>query len=213
MGLSLFALSGGLVIAAVLTTATYRYFYIGINSMVPEVFGSIMLIVIFSAAIWFSAFVQKAVHVRVLDVASDKTNSIVGAALGVAKFFIIGAVFSVAIFYLNCKGNFLPERDAKSYIMNFSKDAMLTTVKMLKMDAHFYDDDPCSSKYKKYLREQQQQQNQNSDNNTDSVDNNNNSNDSSSDNNTNNTTNQNNSDQNNNTDNNQHPIVDDLDNP
>lgn len=210
MGLSLFALAGGLIISGALSRLTYMYFYDGMKTPVPEVFGSIVLATTFAVAIWFSAFVQKAVHVRVLDVASDRTNSIVGSVLGVAKFFIIAAIYSTVILNLNCKGNFLPDRDVNSKIMKFSKFAITRSFKMIRMDYHFEDSDPCSTKYNEYMRKL----NDTTDIQTAPVDNTNNTNtginfpnDTQNNNNTNTQPNNNQ----NNTD--QHPVVDDVNNP
>ncbi|MBN2663066.1 MAG: CvpA family protein [Bacteroidales bacterium] len=210
MGLSLFALAGGMVISGALSRMTYMYFMSGMKTPVPEVFGSIVLAATFAGAIWFSVFVQKAVHVRVLDVASDRTNNIVGSVLGVVKFFIIAAIYSTVILNLNCKGNFLPDRDANSKIMKFSKIAITKGFKMIRMDYHFDDSDPCSSKYNEYMRKlndttdiQTQPINDSNTNNTginfpDDTQNNTSTN-------TQPNNNQNNTDQ--------HPVVDDVNNP
>ncbi len=203
MALSVFALAGGLGVSAALGMITYKYFIK--VSAVPEVFGSIILGLSFLGAIWFSAFVQKAVHVRVKDVASDKTNNIVGALFGVGKFFVIAAVYSTVILNLNCRGQFLPERDVNCKTMSFSKKFLETSVKMVRMDKHYPDTDPCSPVYKKNHQLQQQQQNpqQNQDNNTNTQP-------------VNNTQTPVNPQQNNNqtnTNNQQNPIVEDVDNP
>jgi len=211
MGLSLFALGGGFIIAAAAGRIVYFYFLEGAKTLVPEVFGSIVLGTVFIGAIWFSVFVQKAVHIRVLDAASDKTNDIVGAILGFIKFFIIVAVYSVVILNLNCKGNFLPERDAKSKFMNFSKFAITKSVKMLRMDYHLLDSDPCSSKYNQYLKQLNDTIPQNVPPTNNTPDSNNTNQNLPINNQTNN--NINTSQPNNNQNNNGHPIVDDVNNP
>ncbi len=134
MGLSLFALAIGFVVSGALTKLTYIYFFD--KSDVPEVFGAIVLGTTFIAAIWFSAYIQKIVRHKITDVESDKTNNYIGMALGIAKFFLIAAVYSVVILNLDCKGHFLPERDRKSYTLNFSKNILYKTVRMLRMDKH-----------------------------------------------------------------------------
>jgi len=135
MGLSLFALLAGVVLSAVLTRATYSYFWQQ-GSKVPDVFGSVVLGLTFIAGIWFSNFILKAVHTRVKDTDSDKTNNILGATLGIAKFFIIVGIYSTVILNLDYNGNYLPERDKKSYLLNTTSWVMTKTVKLLRMDYH-----------------------------------------------------------------------------
>ncbi|MEA3451412.1 MAG: CvpA family protein [Bacteroidota bacterium] len=135
MGLSLFALIAGVVLSAVLTRVTYSYFWQQ-GSEVPDVFGSVVLGLTFIAGIWFSNFILKAVHTRVRDTDSDKTNNIFGATLGVAKFFIIVGIYSTVILNLDYNGNYLPEKDKKSYLLNTSSWVMTRTVKLLRMDYH-----------------------------------------------------------------------------
>lgn len=135
MALSLFALLAGLIVSAALTRGTYTYFWQR-GSKVPDVFGSVVLGLTFIAAIWFSNLVLKAVHVRVKDVTNDKTNNFVGIIFGITKYFIIVGIYATVILNLDYNGNFLPERDKKSYLMNTSSWVMTKTVKLLQMDFH-----------------------------------------------------------------------------
>jgi len=135
MALSLFALLAGLIVSAALTRGVYTYFWQQ-GSKVPDVFGSVVLGLTFIAAIWFSNLVLKAVHVRVKDVTNDKTNNFVGIVFGITKYFIIVGIYATVILNLDYNGNFLPERDKKSYLMNTSSWVMTKTVKLLQMDFH-----------------------------------------------------------------------------
>jgi len=157
MGLSLFALAVGFVVSGALTKLTYKYFFD--KSDVPEVFGAIVLGTTFIAAIWFSSYIQKMVRHKVTDVESDKTNNYVGMALGIAKFFLIAAVYSVVILNLDCKGHFLPERDRKSYTLNLSKNILYKTVRMLRMDKHL--NAPCYPEDYKYNPQNNNKKNKN----------------------------------------------------
>ncbi len=135
MSLSLFALLGGVIVSAALTRATYTFFWQQ-GSKVPDVFGSVVLGLSFILGIWFSNFVLRAVHTRVKEVNKDKANNIVGAFMGVAKYFIIVGIYSTVILNLDYNGNFLPERDKKSYLLNTSAWVMTKSVKLLEMDFH-----------------------------------------------------------------------------
>ena len=135
MSLSLFALLIGVIVSAALTRATYSFFWQQ-GSKVPDVFGSVVLGLSFILGIWFSNFVLRAVHVRIKETPSDKTNNIVGAFMGVAKFFIIVGIYSTVILNLDYNGNFLPARDKNSYLLNTSAWVMTKSVKLLEMDFH-----------------------------------------------------------------------------
>lgn len=135
MALSLFALLTGLMVSAALTRGVYNYFWQQ-GSKVPDVFGSVVLGLSFIAVIWFANFILKAVHIRVRDVANDKTNHFVGILFGIAKYFIIVGIYATVILNLDYNGNFLPERDKKSYLLNTSSWVMTKAVKLLVMDFH-----------------------------------------------------------------------------
>ena len=135
MGLSLFAMLAGFVLAAILSKFTYKYFS-DQGSKVPDVFGSVVLGIVFIAAIWFSNFIRKAVHIRVQNADKDKSTNVVGAILGFVKYFIIAGVYSIIILNLDYNGNFLPQRDKGSYLMNTSAALLTKSVKMLRMDYH-----------------------------------------------------------------------------
>lgn len=146
MGLSLFAIGAGFIAAGGISRVVYFYFLNnGLN--VPDIYGSITLGLLFIGAIWFSHYVLKAVKSRVGDLELDIKNRIFGAIFGVAKFFLIVAVYSVVILNLNGdredinlnrKGNgaFLPDRELDSYFMNGSAWILNKTVRMIKMDYH-----------------------------------------------------------------------------
>ncbi len=135
MGLSLFALVVAFVICSIITKTVYTYF-LNQSSLVPHVFGSIALGLSFIAAIWFSYIISKAVRRRTPGSEHDLTDKIIGAALGVSKFFLIIAVYSVVIINLDKAGNFLPQREKESHFMNASAWVITKTVKLIKMDKH-----------------------------------------------------------------------------
>ncbi len=135
MGLSLFALLAGFMLAALSAKFTYKYF-LEQGSKVPDVFGSVVLGIIFIGAIWFSNFIRRAVHKRVANADKDKSTNVVGAVLGFAKYFFIAGIYSIVILNLDYNGNFLPQRDKGSYLMNTSAAILTKSVKLLRMDYH-----------------------------------------------------------------------------
>jgi hypothetical protein len=102
---------------------------------VPHIFGSITLGILFIAAIWYSQYVQKAVKKRTSENA-DITNKVVGAVFGVVKYFIIVAVYSVVLLNLNKNGNFLPDRERESYLVQGSAWVLTKAIKPIRMDKH-----------------------------------------------------------------------------
>ncbi|MBN2893846.1 MAG: CvpA family protein [Bacteroidales bacterium] len=135
VGLSLFALAAGFIIAGIITKIVYTYF-MNQGSIVPHIFGSIVLGVSFIGAIWFSHYVLKAVKKRTSDNHLDIAERSIGAALGVVKFFLIIGIYSVVILNLDKNGNFLPQREKESHFLNASAWVMTKTFKLIKMDKH-----------------------------------------------------------------------------
>lgn len=134
MGLSVFAIGGVFMIAALITKMVYTYFWKN-GSNVPHIFGSITLGLTFIVAIWYSQYVQRAVKKRTGE-NNDIKNKIVGAIFGVVKYFIIVAVYSVVILNLNKNGDFLPDRERESYFVKGSAWVLTKVIKPIRMDKH-----------------------------------------------------------------------------
>lgn len=131
MTISLFIILAGLLISAIAGFWIAVYFYHN-HSNVPQVFGSLILVILFSLAIWISNFVQKIVFLKIKEVDPvENFSKILGATLGFLKYFVITGVFSLAILNFNSAGNFLPERDKNSYIMNTNAWLMTKLIRPL----------------------------------------------------------------------------------
>ncbi len=121
-----------LIIAAGLGFAVSVYFYRNTQSQVPQVFGSIVLLLIFGAGIILSNAVQKKVFVKIKDNdPTDNTSEIIGGILGFIKYFVIAGVFSLGLNYLDQAGNFLPQTEKEGKFFKGTAWVMTHTIRIL----------------------------------------------------------------------------------
>jgi len=118
MTVSLSVLFVGLIISAMAGLFTSLYFY-NTGSQVPHVFGSLILALLFFGVIWASNFVQKIVFFRIRESdPTEKVSQLLGAFAGFLKFFVITGVYCIVLLNFDSAGNFLPDRDKNSYLIN-----------------------------------------------------------------------------------------------
>ena len=136
MIVSLSILFVSLIIAAGLGFAVSIYFYKNTQSQVPQVFGAIILLLIFGVGIILSNLIQKKVFVKIKDNdPTDNTSEIIGGILGFIKYFVIAGVFSLGLNYLDQGGNFLPQSEKEGKFFKGTAWVMTHTVRILNFPA------------------------------------------------------------------------------
>jgi len=136
MSVSLFALITATYIAALISFEVYQLLS---KSTVPEIFGSILLAITFSAAIWLSNIVHSATLKRVSPTQNDRPNKTIGIFLGIIKFFIITSIYATILLNLDCRGHFLPRSERNNFLFNLSSRAITSVITELKMDKNIKD--------------------------------------------------------------------------